>query len=124
MSIPEQLQGHPVSVVVTGADELPILFANAFFLQASGDGTFILTVAQAAPPLFAGTPEEQQQQLLQLESVSGRPLVRIAVSAARLKEFADVVQGTLTAAEGMLDKGGNDGTQQDISSARAEVGAK
>ena len=111
MSIPEQQQGHSVSVVVTGADELPILFANAFFLQASGDGTFILTVAQAAPPIFVGTPDEQQEQLLQLGSVSGRPLVRIAVSAAKLREFADVVQGTLTATEGMLHKGENDGSR-------------
>lgn len=108
MSTTEQ-QGHPVSIIIEGTDDLPILYANAFFVASSGDGVVVLTAAQAAPPLFSGTPEEQREQLLRLDTISGKPLVRIAMSVPKVAELVAILQGTLAGHVEAMGKGGNDG---------------
>jgi len=105
MSTPQSPQVRAIFVTVEGAEELPILFANAFFIQASGDGSFVLTVAQAAPPLFSGTPEEQQEKMMQVTSIAGRPLARLALSPAKLKELAEILRVTSDAFEAMTREG-------------------
>jgi hypothetical protein len=110
MSATDEQQGHPVSIAIEGADALPILYANAFFLQSSGDGIVVLTAAQAAPPIFSGTPEEQQEKLLQLDTISGKPLVRIAMSLSKAADLVALLQGTLTGHTHAVSKGGSDGS--------------
>ena len=109
MSATGEQQGHPVSITVEGADDLPILYANAFYVNSSGDGIVVLTAAQAAPPIFVGTPEEQQQQLQRLETISGKPLVRIAMSAVKVAELVAILQEALAGQVQAVGKGGSDG---------------
>ncbi len=111
MSETDEQQGHPVSIVIEGADALPILYANAFYLQSSGDGVFVLTAAQAAPPIFPGTPEEQQQQLLKLDAISGKALVRVAMSAVKIAELVAILQGAHARHVQVAGEGESDGSQ-------------
>lgn len=104
MTTPDDGPGHSVYITIEGENELPIMLANAFFVQASGDGTFVLTLAQAAPPIVVGTAEEQRQKLMKIRAVIGKPLSRVAISAVKLQELVDILQGTLDAHKVMMEE--------------------
>lgn len=90
---PEAIQ---VPLVWAGVDDLQILFANAFVSQFDVDlQAFILTVGQVAPPALVGTPDEVAEQAHGIDFVSVRPLIRLALTAARMQELAQVLQGNL-----------------------------
>lgn len=109
MTTSKQPEGHPVFITFESVGDLPILLANAFSIQASGDGSFVFTIAQAAPPIFTGNPDEQQRQLAQIKSINGRVLARLVITPAKMKELVDLLQGTLQTYEAMT-KGDDDGT--------------
>lgn len=86
----------PKNVPLTwvGYDELPILFANQILIQHQ-PGEFILSFGQATAPPIVGTPEEQVAQAEQIEFVPVRPLIRLGLTPARLREFVATLQVAL-----------------------------
>jgi hypothetical protein len=87
---PDRIQ---LSVVWTGADELPILFANAFVTQFDVDlQAHILTIGQLTPPAFIGTPEEIEEQAGQLDFVTVKAVARVAFTPARMEELISALQ--------------------------------
>ena len=68
--------------------------ANAFALVPSPDGICV-TVGQAPPPVFVGTPEEQRTQLDALQGVPVSPLARFYLTPQRAVELGNFL---LTAA--------------------------
>ncbi len=79
-----------------GLDELPIVYANHFVIQFEADGSFVLSIGQAtAPPILGETPEEIQRQAEQIEFVPVRPLARVSLTEAKLKELVAVLEANL-----------------------------
>ncbi len=80
---------EPVSVRMAwiGTEELPVLFANQFLFQVGPPGEVFITVGQVVPPAVIGSPQEQQQQLQALPFVPVKPVVRLGMSRARLREL-------------------------------------
>lgn len=77
-------------------ETMPTLAANVFSVQVTGAGApeeVVMSVGYAAPPVLAGTPEEQQRQAASLESVTIRPVVRLSMTPGRLRELLTVLQG-------------------------------
>jgi hypothetical protein len=84
---------------------LPVLAANQFAVMLSSDDadpvpSVILTVGHVAPPMFLGTPEEQQAAAAAVESVNVQPLARFKLSAAKAEEFAQILQALVQQIEG------------------------
>jgi hypothetical protein len=76
---------------------LPVLAANQFAVQLSteeGEPTpsVILTIGHVSPPMFLGTPEEQEAAAAGVENVDVLPLARFKLSAAKAAEFAGLLQ--------------------------------
>ena len=74
----------------------PILSVNQMLVQSGAvmDGApeeFILTFGHAAPPVVLGDAEEQQLALSALAVVPIKTLVRVSVSPARLRQFAETL---------------------------------
>jgi hypothetical protein len=85
----EQVQ---LPVVWTGAEDVPILFANQFIAQFDGDlGAHILTVGQLAPPALIGTPEEKREQAERLDFVAVSIIARLAFTPSRMQELIGVL---------------------------------
>lgn len=85
----EQIQ---LSIVWTGAEDVPIFFANQFIVQFDGDlGAHILTVGQLAPPALIGTPEEKREQAERLDFVAVNTVARLAFTPARMQELIGVL---------------------------------
>ena len=83
-----------IPLLLSGADETPVLFANHFLVQEYQE-EFILTVGQLVPPPLLGTDEERQEQARQLSSVSVRVVARLGLTRRRLAEIISLLQGTL-----------------------------
>jgi len=69
---------------------LPLLYANAFILQFTSEGAFILSVGQGIPPIVSGTDEEQLQKLMQIKEIPGKTVARIVLTPGKLIELAQV----------------------------------
>jgi len=88
-----QLEGRWESV-----DDAPIVLGNQLHAQVF-QGNAILTFGQVAPPLFAGTPEQQAARTRELESIPVRTLARLAVPIGPLREIIEALQTTLASLE-------------------------
>ena len=97
-----------IPITFDDAEELPIMLANAFAVQSSPDGVFILTIAQAVPPIFAGDEAEQKRQLANVKSVPGKTIARIAVTPSKLRELVTSLAWAIEQYDAM-QKGGRDG---------------
>ena len=89
-----QQQGRPVPIVVTGLDDVPILFSNQFYIQFH-QTEFILTFCQIQPPLLLGTPEEVAVQAERITSVPARVVARIGLTPQRMTELVRILQENL-----------------------------
>ncbi len=58
---------------------------------------FIISFFEATPPLAVGSPEEQRVQLQETKSVRAECIIRIIVTAGRMQNFVQVLQGNLEA---------------------------
>ena len=85
--------GRPVPLTWLDVEDVPVFFANQFVIQYEQD-EFILTLGQMTPPLLLGTPEEQVDQLENLDFVPVKPLARIAFTRARLRELVQLLAGS------------------------------
>ena len=89
----EQLE---IRIVWTGAEDVPILFANGFVVQFDIDlGAHILTVGQFAPPALVGTPEEMREQATMIDFVTVKTIARIAFTPARMTELLGALQANV-----------------------------
>jgi hypothetical protein len=85
-----------IPLVWTGAEDAPILFANAFVCQFDQDlGAHLLTVGQVAPPPLIGTPDEVREQLDRIDFVPVRVIARLALTPARMTELLAALQANV-----------------------------
>ena len=83
-------------IVWTGAEDVPILFANSFVVQFDVDlGAHILTVGQLAPPALVGTPEEMREQAGQLDFLTVQTIARMAFTPARMADLIGALQANV-----------------------------
>jgi hypothetical protein len=55
----------------------------------------ILTIGHAGPPVVLGSRDEQIEQLSKISEVPVKPVIRVSVSLQRLREWAELLNGTL-----------------------------
>ena len=83
--------------VWVGLDELPVQAANNLAAQVAAPGEIILSFGHVTPPLFSGTPEEQQAQARSLRFVQVQSLARFSVTPAKVEEMIGALTGILNA---------------------------
>ncbi len=103
------LTPEPKMLGVQWPDDLsatPVQVGNIFGFQASPDGV-VLTIGQGLAALTNGTPEEQQEALSSMTTVTAQPLVRILMTPQRLQELLYGCVQTLEAlkAQGLVIEG-------------------
>lgn len=88
-------------VVWDDVDRLPVYAANQFLVQLSVSepqnptSEVVLTVGYLPPPVFLGTPEEQQEAAARVEHVTVRPVARFSMSVSKAGDLAQILQGLL-----------------------------
>ena len=76
-----------------GAEDLPVLFVNAFVGQIQPqERAFYLSLGQVLPPALIGTPEEQVEQLEQIAYIPIKPVARLAMTRSRIEELVALLQ--------------------------------
>ncbi len=90
----QQPEGKAVPIVVTGMEDVPILFSNQFYVQ-HHQTEFIVTFCQIQPPLLIGTPAEQRQQAEHINSVPAKVVARIGLTPQRMTELVRALQENL-----------------------------
>jgi hypothetical protein len=80
--------------VWVGLETVPVLLANQFIGQVSGDGEILLALGQVTPPPAMGTREEQRQQLEAIPYLPIRPIARVALTRPKLRELIEMLQKT------------------------------
>jgi hypothetical protein len=82
--------------VWTGAEDAPVLFANAFVVQFDTDlEAHILTVGQVTPPALIGTPEEVREQAERIDFIEIQTIARIAFTPSRMMELIGALQANV-----------------------------
>jgi hypothetical protein len=97
MCVAEETEQDSIQIPVAwvSLDEAPILLANQFLIQGDPDGGFILAIAQMAPPLLMGTPEERKEQAKQLGALTVKVLGRYSLSRSRAQALAGLLTNAL-----------------------------
>ena len=90
----QESPGRAVPIVVTGLEDVPILFSNQFYGQFH-QTEFIITFCQIQPPLLVGTQEEVRQQAEHISAVPARVVARIGLTTQRMTELIRVLQENL-----------------------------
>lgn len=92
-------------IIWVGVDEEPIQFVNQMVSQFQ-ENEFILTFGQLAPPMIVGPPDVQREQVQTLSFVPVRPVVRVAMTADRMRQLVDVLSGNLATYDSQREDGG------------------
>jgi hypothetical protein len=94
--VDDDVERLELRIVWTGAEDVPLLFANSFVVQFDVDlGAHILTVGQLVPPALVGTPEEMREQAGQLDFVTVKTIARMAFTPARMAELIGALQANV-----------------------------
>ncbi len=101
---PMEQESINVPLEHVGLEETPIVFVNQFLARAQQD-EFILILGQVAPPLFAGTPEEQLVKLRTVTSVRSNVVARFALTRTRLDELIATLEDIRTRADASRPRG-------------------
>ncbi len=91
VTTPEPPERLSRPLVWTGAEELPILYANQFLVQFERH-EFILTLGQVAPPIILGNDEDKLEQFRALTHVAVKSVGRVAMGRQRAVELADLLR--------------------------------
>jgi hypothetical protein len=91
------IKPRQVPVTWDGIDELPMLAATTFACGVLGPGEIMLAIGQAAPPIFAGDPQEQERLINAIDSINARPVARVVMSPARAVELIASLQQAVNA---------------------------
>jgi hypothetical protein len=76
------------------------IYANN--LLATNDGSALyMTFCQIQPPILIGSEEEQKKRLAEITNVKARPVARIVAPVHLIPEIIKVLQGQLSAIEGL-----------------------
>lgn len=96
MGTPEPPEGVvQLPVIWVGTENLPVHFINQF-VGVVQPGEIHLTLGSLAPPAVIGaTEEDRRAQLEALQFVQVKPVLRMALTPQRLREFIQVLQTTL-----------------------------
>jgi len=87
----EQEERIDLPLLVTGADEVPIVFSNIMIVQHE-QKEFILTFCQYSPPLTLGPPEAQVEQMKSMPYVPVKVVARIGLTPQRMTELIQILQ--------------------------------
>lgn len=88
----EPEQPIAIKLFLTGAEEVPIVFANVGIVQHQ-QNEFVLTFAQYSPPLALGSPDDQREQVRAMPFLPVKVVARIGMAADRMAELIGVMQG-------------------------------
>lgn len=88
----------PIPLRFETPPDLASRYATNFVVQHTGN-EFVLSFYEVFPPLLLGSPEDNLQQLNQLEYVKATCVARIILSPAGIREFAQVLTTSLSALE-------------------------
>jgi hypothetical protein len=97
-----QKDGVEVPVVWGDPADLTIHAVNQFAAQFLDHATLdelVLTAGSLVPPILTGDEESRRAALANLERVEIRPVVRIAMNRARLRELTELLRRILDRAE-------------------------
>jgi hypothetical protein len=109
MSTPPEPTGQfSLPLEWTDVEDLPLQFVNHLLSQFQPDeGVLYLTFGLATPPTFVGPPERVRAKVEALDSLTIKPIARLAVTPDKLREFVGVLVENLNryeAAKGMLER--------------------
>ncbi len=90
--LPEELQ---LTLRWVGTDEIPIHYINQFVGQLGQLNELLLVFGQASTPTVIGTPEQQAEQLRQIEYVPIKPLARFALTRQGVERLISMLQHIL-----------------------------
>lgn len=93
-----ELEQIDLQVAWIGLEQAPIFAVNQLIAQ-TNQGEVFLTFGQVSPPVLVGEPESQKEQLQNLGPLSVRPVVRLMLTPARLKEIAGVINDLVARTE-------------------------
>lgn len=100
-------ESFQIPLVWVGVDDVAVVMANQFVSQASGPDEMIVTLGQMVPPALLGTAEEREQQARSLDFVRVRPLARLSMTPARMRELVQVMSITLENYEREMESRGD-----------------
>lgn len=83
-----------VPLLIVGAEDTPIYFANLFVVQHE-QKEFIITFGQYSPPLLLGSPEERQEAAKRMPYVPIKVVARVGLTPERMVELIEVLQTNL-----------------------------
>jgi len=83
-----------IPIVISGAEDVSIHFANQFVIQHQ-QNEFILTIGQLVPPMLFGTDEERLEQAKKVAYVPVKVVTRLALTRQRIVELIEVLQENL-----------------------------
>jgi hypothetical protein len=83
-----------IPLVIIGAEDAPIYFANHFVVQHE-QKEFIITFGQYSPPLFLGAPEERQEAAKRIPYLPIKVVARVGLTPERMVELIEVLQSNL-----------------------------
>ena len=98
MSSADDTEGVSVPVVWLGAEDVPILYVNAFVSQFDVQtlDSLIVTIGQLTPPAIMGmTDDERREQAEQIAYVPIKPVVRLGLTPARARELIATLEANL-----------------------------
>jgi hypothetical protein len=95
---PQEPEGVAVPIVWAGVEDVPILYVNSFVSQFDSQtfDSFVVTVGQLTQPALTGaTPEDLAEQAEQISFVAVKPVVRLGLTTARMRELIATLQANL-----------------------------
>lgn len=92
--MPDEPGSVGIPGVWVGPEELPILMVNAFLGQVDHQ-EITLALGQYTPPVIRGdTEDERRQQVQAISYIPIKPVVRVALTRARLTELIAMLEET------------------------------
>ena len=84
---------------------LPVRYSNQAMVQIH-ERDLLLSFFMTAPPLVIGTPEEVQEQLLEIDKIRPECLARISMNRHTLHSLIKIIQAKLTELEDAENESG------------------
>lgn len=77
-----------------GLEEMPVVSANQFVIQASSEES-VISIGYASAPVLVGTPEEVKAQAKGIDYIAVKPLFRFAVTPSNFKSMMGLLGSAL-----------------------------
>jgi hypothetical protein len=98
MTTPEPAPEDTVTrpIVWVGVEDLPVHFVNQFIGVVAPHEVFLTLGTIVPPPILGATEEERKAAAESIQFVQVKPVARIALTPARLRELIGVLNQTLS----------------------------